>query len=325
MTQTQSSKLEQIYIPPMANVTDLVFRRLVRHMLGGDAHHVRLATEMVSSKGMMYAENPERLRLTEDEKGKVLIQIFGHEPEILAKAAVMAEKEGASGIDINMGCPVPKIVNTKDGAALMKYPELAEDIVRQVKAAVDIPVSVKTRLGWCDKTKNIKEFALRLQDAGISSLTVHGRTRKQSYSGTANWHDIAEVRELLEVPVYTNGDIVSPETAHQALDITGSHGVAVARATIGNPWILRDLIYSFTGRSELIQEPDLLERINTMELHLDWSYQDKGQKGIQVIKKHIGKYFNSFPSASKWRTAIVTKQDYNEMKDIIKLMKDSVL
>ena len=299
----------------MAGVTDLVFRRLMRQVLGEHSAEVRLSTEMISSKGIMYQDNPKRMRLSEDEVGKVIIQLFGHEPETMAKAAQIAEKAGAVGIDINMGCPVPKIVNGKDGAALMKEPCLAEEIVRAVVQAVDIPVSVKTRLGWNELDKNVIDFTLRLQDAGIQSLTVHGRTRAQSYTGQADWNYIRKVREALEIPIFANGDINTPEKSLEAFRITGCEGVAVARASIGNPWVIRNIIKKLNG--EEIAEPTLRERIEVAILHLELAFEDKGEPGVQALKRHMSKYISGVSGASHWRQQLATSNSYEEMKRIL--------
>lgn len=317
------NSLETIYIPPMAGVTDLVFRRLMRTVLGKYAPRVRLSTEMVSSKGIMYQNNPTRLRLTKDEIGKVVIQLFGHEPDVMAQAALIAQSAGASAIDINMGCPVPKIVRGKDGAALMKEPCLAEEIVKSVIAAVDIPVSVKTRLGWSEKEKNIKEFALRLQDAGISSLTIHGRTRAQAYTGKANWESIAEVNEILEIPIFANGDIDSAEKAQQALKVTNCHGVAIARASIGNPWVVMNTAKVFSN--ETLGDscdgfgglPSIEEKLRVALIHLELAYEDKGETGVQALKRHMSKYVSGHKEASKLRVSLATSKSYEESKRIL--------
>ncbi len=311
-------ELEKIYIPPMAGVTDLVFRRLVRQVLGELSPMVRLSTEMISSKGIMYQENPVRMRLSPDEEGKVIIQLFGHEPQTMAQAAQIAESAGASGIDINMGCPVPKIVNGKDGAALMKEPCLAEEIVREVSRAVSIPVSVKTRLGWNEQNKNVIEFALRLQDAGIKSITVHGRTRAQAYTGKADWEAISKVKESLDIPLFANGDIDTPEKSLQALQQIGSHGVAVARATIGNPWIILNIAKTMKGLPT--SEPDLKERIRVALLHVELTFEDKGERGVQALKRHMSKYISGARGASHWRQKLATATDYETMKSTLEEM-----
>jgi tRNA-dihydrouridine synthase B len=319
----KSNSLEKIYIPPMAGVTDLVFRRLVRQVLGDYSSMVRLSTEMISSKGIMYQDNPTRMRLAPDEEGKVIIQLFGHEPETMAKAAQIAEKAGASGIDINMGCPVPKIVNGKDGAALMKEPCLAESIVKEVVSAVDIPVSVKTRLGWNEQNKNVLDFALRLQEAGISSLTVHGRTRSQAYTGKADWNEIAKVNEALSIPIFANGDIDDAEKSQQALEITQCHGIAIARATIGNPWIILNIAKKFKNE-ELLEEPSYKERLRVALLHVELAYEDKGERGVQALKRHMSKYISGIRGAAIWRQKLATSTNFVEMKNILEEMLSKI-
>jgi len=315
--------LQRIYLPPMAGVTDLIFRRVVRYVLGERLQrYVRLSTEMISSKGIMYQANPQRMRLADDEKDKVVIQLFGHEPETMAYAAQIAQKAGAAAIDINMGCPVPKIVNGKDGAALMKEPCLAVEIAKHTVKAVDIPVSVKTRLGWNQDSINISDLALRLQDAGIKSITIHGRTRAQRYSGQADWQAIAAVRQLLDIPVYANGDINSPHSAKQALEITNAHGVACARGVIGNPWLLRDIANSFVEGHSL-EQVSPSERIELLRLHVQWAYEDKGFLGVQAVKKHM-KYIQGVKNASKWRELISRSQDYQEILDNIDRLQESI-
>lgn len=317
--------LASIYIPPMAGVTDLVFRRIVRHVVGDDLlPYIRLSTEMISSKGIMYQNNPHRMRLEPDEVGKTVIQLFGHEPDTMAKAALLAEKAGAESIDINMGCPVPKITNGKDGAALMKEPCLAVDIVKEVVKAVNIPVSVKTRLGWDDKNRNARDLALRLEDAGIHCITIHGRTRSQAYTGTADWHSIKNIREELTIPVFANGDIDSPDRAIECQQLTNAHGIAIARACIGNPWIIKNIALKMLGRIEEIQDPSLEEKIKILKMHMDMSYEDQGERGVQALKKHLGKYVNGFQDASKWRSAMATSQSYESMSNVLKDLQSTL-
>ncbi|MDJ0624827.1 MAG: tRNA dihydrouridine synthase DusB [Candidatus Caenarcaniphilales bacterium] len=321
LVQIENEKLEKIYIPPMAGVTDLVFRRLIREVLGDLAKHVRLSTEMISSKGMMYQEDPHRMRLSKDEYGKVIIQLFGHEPKVMAEAAQMAEKVGAAGIDINMGCPVPKITKGKDGAALMKEPCLAEEIVREVIDAVDVPVSVKTRLGWSEELKNGQDLSMRLQDAGISSLTIHGRTRAQAYSGQASWEEIRKINEILEIPVFANGDIDSPDKVQRALDVTGCHGVAIARASIGNPWIILQAVHKLL-RVPSNDEITTANKIKVALRHAQLTFEDKGERGVQALKRHMSKYISGIPGASNYKQKLATAKNFNEMKSILQTICD---
>lgn len=223
----------RVYVPPMAGVTDIVFRGLIRRIDKG----CMLATEMVSSKSLVYRPENRIMDLGEDEH-PIGIQIFGHEPEVMALAAIKAQEKGADFVDINMGCPVPKITNGKDGAALMKEPELAAEIVKSVVGAVSVPVTVKFRLGWDETSKNCVKFGETMEAAGVKAVTVHGRTRQQKYSGVADWEFIANVKKALGVPVFGNGDVFEPEDAEKLLTITGCDGVAVARGTLGNPWLI---------------------------------------------------------------------------------------
>src|SRR3984957_16407556 len=210
----------------MAGVTDIVFRRIIRDI----DPNCLLATEMVSSRALMHKPETRIMDLAPGED-PIAIQVFGHEPDVMAKAAQMAEAKGANWVDINMGCPVPKITKGKDGCALMREPDLAREIVRTVKDAVSIPVTVKFRLGWDDNSRNAVEFGTMLEEAGASAVTVHGRTRQQLYSGKADWSFIGQVKRALSIPVFGNGDVFEPEDAARLLEETGCDGVAVARGT----------------------------------------------------------------------------------------------
>ncbi|MDX1917693.1 MAG: tRNA dihydrouridine synthase DusB [Candidatus Caenarcaniphilales bacterium] len=313
MYTRDQSVLAKVYVPPMAGVTDSVFRRLTREILGDKVDQVRLSTEMISSKGIIYQNNPKRLRLSEDEVGRVVIQLFGHEPETMAEAARVAEDAGAASIDINMGCPVPKITRGKDGAALMREPELARRIILAVSKAVGLPISVKTRLGWCESSKNIESFAQMLQDAGISSLTIHGRTRAQAYTGQADWEMIAEVNQRLSIPVFVNGDINDPDKAETAIQKTACHGVAVARAAIGNPWLVKRILQKLLGEV-LSKEPSLEEKLSAAARHLELAFEDQGERGVLPLKKHLSKYLSGMPNAAQHRTSLSNAANYQEMK-----------
>ena len=322
-------KLEKVYIPPMSGVTDLPFRLLVRELLGKElVKKVRLSTEMVSSKGIVYhlyqdKKSPERLRLHPTEND-VVVQIFGHEPEFMAKAAQSAEQEGARAIDINMGCPVPKITKGKDGAALMKEPELALKIVKEVIRAVEIPVSVKTRLGWDSQQKNALELILRLQDAGLSSATIHGRTRSAFYSGEASWQEIEKIISdpRLEIPVFANGDINTAERAYQALRQTKAHGVAVARGIIGNISLIRKILEKIDPPSDSSNSSKLSKtpRISGLEIaqrHLELAYEYKGERGVVALKRHLRGYLHKHPKAAFYREKLSRAQSYQESKELL--------
>ncbi|HEY9683137.1 MAG TPA: tRNA dihydrouridine synthase DusB [Oculatellaceae cyanobacterium] len=289
----------RVYVPPMAGVTDLVFRNMVRTI----DRNCLLATEMVSSKALMYRSECRIMDLDTNER-PTGIQIFGHEPDVMAKAAQMAEAKGADFIDINMGCPVPKITKGKDGCALMKEPGLAEEIVKTVSAAINIPLTVKFRLGWDDSTRNCVQFGEMLQNAGARAVTVHGRTRQQLYSGKADWSFIAQVKKALSVPVFGNGDVFEPEDAIKLLEIAGVDGVAVARGTLGNPWLIpRITNYIETGKLE--DGPTDIERLITAYRHCLGLILYKGQKiGANESRRHLTHYTKGIVGSAPFRARL---------------------
>lgn len=289
----------RVYVPPMAGVTDLVFRDIVRGIDPG----CMMSTEMVSSRALLAKPESRIMDLGEGEH-PIGIQIFGHEPDVMAYAAQLAEKKGADFVDINMGCPVPKITKGKDGCALMKEPDLARAIISTVKSAVKIPVTVKFRLGWDDTSRNAVEFGAMVEEAGASMVTVHGRTRQQLYSGVADWHFIAKVKAALSIPVFGNGDVFSPENAMRLLEITGCDGVAVARGSLGNPWLIpRITKYLDTG----ILEPtvDDVEKLICAYRHSHGLVRYKGQRvGINESRRHLTHYTKGITGAAPYRNRL---------------------
>ena len=226
-----------ILLAPMAGVTDKSFRMIVKPF--GPA---LMYTEMVSGKGLFYKSKKTADLLTADESEKpVAVQIFGHDADIMAEIANSALEYGAAVIDINMGCPAPKIVNNGDGCALMKSPETAAKVISAVCRAVDVPVTVKFRAGWDDKSINAVEFAKVAEQSGASAVTVHGRTREQFYSGTADLDIIKAVKAAVKIPVIGNGDIIDGGSAAHMLEYTGCNGIMVGRAAEGNPWIFKEI------------------------------------------------------------------------------------
>lgn len=302
----------RVYVPPMAGVTDLVFRNIIRQVDKG----CLISTEMVSSKGLMY--NPEtRIMDLADDEHPCGIQIFGHEPDIMANAARIAEKKGADFIDINMGCPVPKITNGKDGCALMREPDLAREIVMAIKGAVSIPVTVKFRLGWDDSTKNCVEFGQMIESSGASAVTVHGRTRAQRYTGTADWSMIAEVKKNLNIPVFGNGDVFQPEDAARLLEMTGVDGVAVARGTLGNPWLIpRITKYLDTGILE--DPPDSVERLILAFKHSMGLLAYKGLRvGTSESRRHLINYTKGMHKSAPYRNRLTQIENAAQVVDIL--------
>jgi tRNA-dihydrouridine synthase B len=296
----------RVYVPPMAGVTDIVFRQIVR----GIDSNCLLATEMVSSRALMHRPETRIMDLMPGED-PIAIQIFGHEPDVMAKAAMMAEAKGANWVDINMGCPVPKITKGKDGCALMREPDLAGEIVRTVKSAVSIPVTVKFRLGWDDTSRNAVEFGLMLEDAGAAAVTVHGRTRQQLYSGKADWSFIAKVKRALAIPVLGNGDVFEVEDAARLLEETGCDGVAVARGTLGNPWLI-SRITQYLDTGKFIDPPTDVERLICAYQHAIGLINYKGLRvGTNESRRHLVHYTKGIEGSAPFRARLtqITNQD----------------
>ena len=289
----------RVYVPPMAGVTDIVFRDIVRRV----DPECMLATEMVSSRALMNRPETRIMDLAPNER-PIGIQIFGHEPDIMAKAAIMAEEKGADFVDINMGCPVPKITKGKDGCALMREPDLAKEIVTTVRSVIKIPLTVKFRLGWDDTTRNCVEFGEMLEESGVSAVTVHGRTRQQLYSGKADWSFIAKVKGALSIPVFGNGDVFEPEDAFRLLETTGCDGVAVARGTLGNPWLIARITkYLETGI--LNGPPRDIERLISGYLHCVGLIRYKGVRiGTNESRRHLTHYTKGIVDSAPYRNRL---------------------
>ncbi|MDR3613953.1 MAG: tRNA dihydrouridine synthase DusB [Candidatus Obscuribacterales bacterium] len=310
----------RVYVPPMAGVTDLVFRSIVRRI----DPECMLATEMVSSKALMHRPEKTRimdLNLNEKPTG---IQIFGHEPDVMAYAAKMAEAHGADFVDINMGCPVPKITKGKDGCALMREPDLAREIVETVKASINIPLTVKFRLGWDDDSRNAVEFGQMLEKAGACAVTVHGRTRQQLYSGKADWDFIAQVKKGLSIPVFGNGDVFEPEDAIALLEKAGVDGVAVARGTLGNPWLIpRITKYIETGI--LDGPPRDIERLISAYLHCVGLIRYKGSKiGTNESRRHLTHYTKGIVGSAPYRARLTQIENAHDAAVILAELAEMV-
>lgn len=302
-----------ILLAPMAGVTDKAFRMIVKPF--GPA---LMYTEMVSGKGLFYKSKKTADLLTADESEKpVAVQIFGHDADIMAEIANSALEYGAAVIDINMGCPAPKIVNNGDGCALMKSPETAAKVISAVCRAVDVPVTVKFRAGWDDKSINAVEFAKIAEQSGASAVTVHGRTREQFYSGTADLDIIKAVKAAVKIPVIGNGDIIDGGSAAHMLEYTGCDGIMVGRAAEGNPWIFKE-ISAYLKDGTVLPPPDLNERREVALKHLGLLVEFKGEhRGVLEGRKHMAWYFKGVSGGAVLRTALNKAQKYDEMCGLI--------
>ncbi|NUN66642.1 tRNA dihydrouridine synthase DusB [Pseudanabaena biceps] len=281
---------------PLSGVTDLVFRRLVRRY----APDSMLYTEMISATDLHYMKALPKLMEIDRHETPISIQLFDCRPDFLAEAAQRAVTEGADTVDINMGCPVNKITKKGGGSSLLRQPELAAQIVRSVVESVDIPVTIKTRIGWDDQEITILDFAKRMEDAGAKMITVHARTRSQGYTGNAKWEWIRKVKEVLTIPVIANGDIFSVENAIACLEQTGADGVMCSRGTLGYPFLVGQVDH-FLKTGERLPEPTPIECLQVAKEHLQGLWDYKGIRGIRQSRKHMTWYARGFAGAAGLR------------------------
>lgn len=302
-----------LVLAPMAGVTDLAFRLLCKEQGCG-----LLYTEMVSAKAIYYEnKNTKALLEIEPKERPVSLQLFGSEPELMAEMAKKLEDGAYDIFDINMGCPVPKIVNNGEGSSLMKNPELASAIVRAMARAVKKPVTVKIRKGFTENTVNAVELAKRLEEAGAAAIAVHGRTREQYYTGEADWEIIRQVKEAVSIPVIGNGDITSPEKAKQMLGETGCDALMIGRGVRGNPWLFSQILsYLETGK---YQEKPPVEEVKKMILsHAKLQLQYKGEMmGIREMRKHVAWYTVGYPHSAHLRNAVNSIETYEKLEELI--------
>ncbi|PPK81008.1 tRNA-U20-dihydrouridine synthase [Lacrimispora xylanisolvens] len=303
-----------VILAPMAGVTDLPFRFLCREQGCGLS-----VTEMVSAKAILYKnKNTNELLSVSDQEGPVSVQLFGSDPDIMANMAAAIESRPFALIDVNMGCPVPKIVNNGEGSALMKDIKLAEKILTAMVKAVKKPVTVKFRKGFTEEDCNAVEFARMAESSGVAAIAVHGRTREQYYSGTADWDIIRQVKEAVSIPVIGNGDVFKPEDARALIDQTGCDGVMIARGAKGNPWIFsRTLHYLETG--ELLQTPTPAEISEMILRHGTMQAEHKGETvAMREMRKHMAWYTAGLPHSAKLRNDINQVETMEELRRFVR-------
>ena len=309
-----------LFLAPMEDVTDASFRYVCKKF-GADMMY----TEFVSSDGLIRdaRKSLEKLVIYEYER-PIGIQIYGHIAEAMTEAAKMAEAAKPDLIDINFGCPVNKIAKRGAGSGMMREPEKMVAITESIVKNVSLPVTVKTRLGWDEDSKIIVELAERLQDTGISALTVHGRTRAQMYKGEADWTLIGKIKEnpRMRIPIIGNGDIASPEQAKEAFDKFGVDGIMIGRATFGHPWIFREIRH-YLDTGEKLPPMDVPERVRLAKEHLAKSIEIKGERvGILEMRRHLSCYFKGLPDFKETRLKLVTSLSPDEIYSILDYIEE---
>lgn len=298
-----------LILAPMAGVTDLPFRLLCSRQGAG-----MCCMEMVSAKAILYQnKNTESLLEIHPEEGVLSLQLFGSDPKILSEMAKKIEDRPFAVLDINMGCPVPKVVNNGEGSALMKNPQLVEQIVSAVVKAVDKPVTVKIRKGFDEAHVNAVEIAKIAEAAGAAAVAVHGRTREQYYAGTADWDIIAKVKEAVSIPVIGNGDVTDGASAAALLEQTGCDGVMVGRAARGNPWIFSQ-IAAWLEDGTILPRPDIEEVKQTILYHAQLQLTTKGEyTAIREMRKHVSWYTSGYPNSARLRQVVNQTENYEEL------------
>lgn len=302
-----------VALAPMAGITDMPFRIICSELGCG-----LVVSEMVSAKGLLYknVKTFDMLRVAPEER-PAAIQLFGSNPQELARAAKIVEAEGADIIDFNMGCPVPKIVNNGEGSALMKNPQLAYEILARMADAVNIPVTVKIRSGWDAAHINAPEIAQFAEKAGVAAIAVHGRTREQFYNGKADWQVIKAVKDAVKIPVFGNGDILSAEDGLRMFKETGCDGLMIGRGADGNPWIFAELAAALGANGEK-HEVTLAERMAMILRHLQMLIDFKGEVvAVKEMRRHAGAYLKGMPMAAEYRRRINALNTYEEFYQLI--------
>ncbi|MCC0784074.1 tRNA dihydrouridine synthase DusB [Clostridioides sp. ES-S-0108-01] len=312
---------DKVFLSPMAGVTDLPFRLICKEQGCG-----LLYTEMINGKALCYNdENTKKMLKIEEEEHPVAVQIFGSEPDFMGRAAEIMNDYSNEILDINMGCPAPKVVKNGDGSALMKNPKLAEKVLKAVVKNSKKPVTLKIRKGWDDNSVNAVEIAKIAEACGISALAIHGRTREQFYTGKADWDIIAEIKKNLNIPVIGNGDVFTIEDSINMLDKTGCDAIMIGRGAQGNPWIFKRINH-YMNTGEILPEPTLNEKISTAIKHLKLAVEEHGEYvAVREMRKHIAWYLKGLRNSARLRDEINKIEDYQEVVSKLEYyMEDSL-
>ena len=307
----------EVFLSPMAGVTDLPFRTICKEKGCG-----MLYTEMINAKALCYDdENTKKMLNLEDDGHPVAVQIFGSDPEYMGKAASIMNQYTNDILDINMGCPAPKVIKNGDGSALMRNPKLAAEVLTAVVKNSKKPVTLNIRKGWDDNSVNALEIAKIAEECGISALAIHGRTREQFYSGKADWDIIAEIKQSINIPVIGNGDVFDVQDAVNMLEKTKCDAIMIGRGSQGNPWIF-NRINHYMKTGEVLPEPTLEEKISTAIKHMNLAVAEHGEYvAVREMRKHIGWYLKGLKNSAKYRDQINKITDY---KEVISMLEEYV-
>ena len=299
----------EVFLSPMAGVTDLPFRTICKEKGCG-----MLYTEMINAKALCYDdENTKKMLRMDKDEHPVAVQIFGSDPEFMGKAAIIMNQYPNEILDINMGCPAPKVIKNGDGSALMRNPKLAAEVLTAVVKNSEKPVTLKIRKGWDDDSVNAVEIAKIAEECGISALAIHGRTREQFYSGKADWDIIAEIKQAINIPVIGNGDVFEVEDSVNMLEKTNCDAIMIGRGAQGNPWIF-NRINHYMKTGEILPEPTLEEKITTAIRHMNLAVAEHGDYvAVREMRKHIGWYLKGLKNSAKYRDQINKITDYKEV------------